>query len=203
VFGRDLSRRGVLAAFVWGGGLAAALVVRSRLHPAGLWSAFAAAPAWADGPLDQHHLETLIALGHVLLPSSFSAQGPAAGAVIADIVNQHLTRVAAAGAAFRDAAALLDEVSMGRYAVGFVWLDLDTRRQLLADILTPYTARRLFTRPYYALTSQGDRIRRLWSDVSQPIVVGFYTRPEGWQVVGYERRPGQCSNLIDYQFAAV
>jgi hypothetical protein len=37
--------------------------------------------------------------------------------------------------------------------------------------------------------------------VSQPILVGFYNRPEGWQVVGYARRPGECSNLVDYQFA--
>jgi len=202
---RGLSRRDLLVAAVQAGGVLAALAFlrrpRALVGPSG--SVLAPALVLADEPLGGQQLDTLIALGHVLLPSSFAANPATADPVIAEIVNQHLARVPAALAAFGDAAAVLDEASVAQYGTGFAQLELARRRQLVADILTPYTSRRLFARPYYALTAQGDRIRRLWSDVSHPIIVGFYNSAEGWRVVGYTRRPGQCSNLTDYQFAPV
>jgi hypothetical protein len=188
--GRGLSRRG----FLGGVGLAGLLALLfhnalGRLVRPGVGVGAAASPV---ATLGEHERQTLAAFGRVLVPSS--APSDAADSVIRATLDAH-----AADAAFLAAAQLLDAQSLADTRVRFVALDGERQGALVRRLLEPYAARTLLTIPYYYASGDGSRIGHLWSAVAQPIVRDFYNSPLGWQVVGYSRRPGACSNLIDYQ----
>ncbi len=161
---------------------------------------FRSATPAADEPLTARELATLTALGHVLLPSRLSAKGAAVDGIVADIVRRQIAATPTALADFRAAAEFLDREALTDRGVAFAALESADRERTVAALLTPYTTRRFFSEPYYRFAETGRQVRRLWMAVARPIIVGFYDSPDGWQVVGYSRRPGECSNLIDYQF---
>ncbi len=146
-------------------------------------------------------MKTLRALSLVLIPSTFAANalnGAAdnpAESVIGDILREHAT-----DPEFRAAAAFLDRRSDSDHQARFAVLDTDRRRALVDRVLQPYTQRTSLSAAYFYLTTDGRAARHLWQAVAKPIITDFYTGPLGWQVVGYSRQPGQCSNLVDYQF---
>ena len=189
------SRRGFLSAL--GSAGIVALLVRKPLAQVAPTSAGGADPAALT---DSEH-KVLTAFGRALVPSSFHTADPevANGAeeVIRTIVHNH-----AGDQDFRDAAALLDQASTRRYQVSFVALDVARQREIVNDLFRPYANRTFRGRAYYALTSDGRRVRDAWSSVAKVILAGFYESRLGWQVVGYTRRPGECSNLVDYQYPA-
>jgi len=147
----------------------------------------------SPGPVSDHEMKTLNALGQVLIPSSISSKDSIEG-----ILKQQAARPSSA-AELRAAVAFLDAKSFGDLRLPFAALDLERRRRLVDDLLRPYTTRTLATNPYYYLTGAGRSVRRLWSAVAKPLMVDFYASPLGWRLVGYSRQPGECSNLTDYQ----
>lgn len=189
--GRRISRRG----FLGGVGLAGILAllfhnsIGRLLRPAASLGDSAPPPA----ALGDHELQTLAAFGRVLIPSAFISAR--ADAVIRTTLDEHAT-----DGAFAAAVALLDAQSAAHYQARFVELDGERQRAVVHRLLDSYTDRTPLSTAYYYLTEDGRRIRHLWSAVAQPIVVGFYTSSLGWQVVGYPLRPGECSNLVDYQY---
>ena len=188
--GRGLSRRG----FLGGVGLAGVLALLfhdalGRLVRHGVGDDEAALPA---ATLGEHERQTLAAFGRVLVPSSLASD---ADSVIGATLDAHAT-----DAAFLAAVQLLDEQSLADTRVRFVALDGERRGALVRRLVEPYTSRTLLSIPYYYASGEGRRIRHLWTAVAQPIVVDFYNSPLGWQVVGYPRPPGVCSNLVDYQY---
>lgn len=170
-------------------------------------AASAAADETRAGELTPAEMDTLTALGFVLIPSSFAKGAPGAREnlvrVSEAVIRDRLTELAetASGADdLRTAAAFLDARSRDAHGVPLAQLDFDRRRTLIEEILRPYTARTLFTNPYYYVTDFGRHVRRLWSSTARPVVLEFYAHDLGWRTVGYSRRPGQCGNLEDYQF---
>ena len=163
----------------------------------------AAAQALDGGPnataaLDEAAVKTLTAFGRALVPSSFLEHGAAAGDGIDGVIRATISENGV-NPDFRAAAELLDEKSLSIYRIRFAELDGDRRRRLLHHIFDPYRDRTLLSSAYFYVTDSGRRVRRLWSSVAGPIIAEFYTSSFGWRVVGYPRRPGECSNLVDYQ----
>ncbi|MFQ5666138.1 MAG: hypothetical protein ACE5I7_06855 [Candidatus Binatia bacterium] len=196
-----ISRRNAL--LFLGGGAGTALVAVVVRGPARLLLQRAAATEHnagrGTGRLSEPQLDTLAAFGQVLIPSGFAASGSAADTLIRRTLEERATEPATA-AEFQEAVAFLDRRSFTGYKLPFVKLAMPDRRQLANDLLKPYTTRTLLSIPRYHLTAGGRRVRHLWHSVATPLIARFYTSSFGWQVVGYARRPGECSNLIDYQF---
>jgi len=199
---RALPRRSFVAALL-GGGIAGTVgLVGRRLGLRILDVAPRATEAAVDAPaLGTGELDTLKAFGSVLVPSSYagadSGKADRAGAVIEVTLRQ---LAADSAGELRAGAAFLDASSRAAHGVAFAALDGEGRRQVVDQLLRPYTTRSLFSNPYFYVTEHGRRVRSLWSRIARPIIDDFYTSPLGWEVVGYRRRPGECSNLTDYQF---
>lgn len=139
---------------------------------------------------------TLLAFAEVLIPSSVkSAAASDASTTLTAIIEAHAT-----DDAFRSAAAFLDRRSLARDGTAFAGLDLERRRALVRELFTAPVTRTLSLNPYYYFSDEGRQLRRLWRQVAKPIIAAFYLSPIGWQIVRYPHPPGQCSNLVDYQF---
>lgn len=147
------------------------------------------------GALAAPEVDTLVALVLVLLPHE-AASAETAQALLEGQVAESPWKADA----FREGARFLDARSRARFGAGFAALVPDVRQTLVGGLLRPYTTRTLLSNPYYYLSDHGRGVRRLWSEVVQPVLAGFYRSAAGWRVVGYPRPPGQCANLIDYQF---
>jgi hypothetical protein len=189
--GRTLfSRRGVMGGAL--AGTALLLSQRLRSRPAHAQSGgVGAAMRIAEG-----ESATLVAFAEVLLPSSVTAATTyGASTTLTSIIDAHAT-----DDAFRSAAAFLDRRSIARDGAAFASLDLESRRTLVRELFTAPVTRSLSLNPYYYFTDEGRQLRRLWRQVAKPIIAAFYTSPFGWQIVRYPHPPGQCSNLVDYQF---
>ncbi len=204
---RALTRRSFVASLL-GGSLAGAarlLARRAGLHALGSMPRGAEAAVGAAG-LAAGELETLRAFGFVLVPSSFAAPDGARADATRDVIDATLRGMTSDSPdlvrTLRAGAAVLDARSGAAHGTAFAVLDGERRRRLVEGLLRPYTTRNLFSNPYYYLTEDGRRVRSLWSTVAQPVIAGFYTSRLGWQIVGYPRRPGECSNLTDYQLPA-
>jgi hypothetical protein len=152
--------------------------------------------AAADETLGEDELATLDAFAEVLVPTSFgtAVSGPVVRKIVRDLV-------ADGDPTLPDAMALLDDRAQEEAGARFARLDLERRRGVVDKILGPYASRTLFSNPYYYLTATGRRTRLLWWRVAKPVLIEFYRSPLGWRLVDYQRRPGECSNLTDYQFA--
>jgi hypothetical protein len=149
-----------------------------------------------DARVSDGQSATLMAFAEVLIPSSMmTATTYGASTTLSAIIDAH-----AAEDAFRSGAAFLDRRSVARDGAAFASLDLERRRALVGELFTAPVTRTLSLNPYYYFTDEGRQVRRLWRQVAKPIIAGFYISSFGWQVVRYPRSPGQCSNLVDYQF---
>ncbi len=151
--------------------------------------------------LTSSELDVLTAFGRALVPSSFYS-ADAETATGADEIIRAILHNRSADPDFRDAAVLLDQTSARQYQMSFVALDFARQREIVHDLFEPYATRTFRSRAYYALTSDGRRVRHAWSSVAKAILTGFYESRLGWQVVGYAHPPGECSNLVDYQYPA-
>jgi len=99
----------------------------------------------------------------------------------------------------RESAAFLDQEALAQLGQRFADLPIESRRRTVERLFGPYTRARSAWRATYFLTESGRRIRRLWRPVASQILISFYSSALGWRSVGYSLRPGQCSNLVDYQ----
>jgi len=147
------------------------------------------------GALVASEADTLVALALVLLPRE-AASAETAQALVEGQLAGSPWKVDA----FREGARFLDAWSHYRFGAGFAALAPDVRHTLVEGLLQPYTTRTLLSNPYYYLSDHGRGVRRLWSEVVQHVLAAFYRSAAGWRVVGYPRPPGQCANLVDYQF---
>jgi hypothetical protein len=192
-------RRAVLKVMGTLGAVAAALPL--ALSP--LRSLFRWAPtAFADTGLAEAHLATVLALADVMVPSAYAGPSLDDHARARSVVRDSLERLVAGNsgtiADLRAAAALLDARSGAGHGQPFASLTLADRRALVEGLLEPFRRRDALRRVYYRVAPAGRQVRRLWHGACVPILAGFYASALGWEVVGYEGPPGQCSNLVDY-----
>ena len=149
----------------------------------------------ADAGRSDGEAATLMAFAEVLIPSSMTAAASGASTALRALIDAH-----ANDDAFHSGAAFLDRRAVASGGTAFANLDLESRRALIRELFTAPVTRTLSLNPYYYFTDEGRQRRRLWRQVAKPIIAGFYIGPFGWQIVRYPRSPGQCSNLVDYQF---
>jgi hypothetical protein len=201
---RTISRRGFLLLLGGIGSLgAAALLFRDSIST--VLRRLDLDVSAGTGTLTGHNSRTLSAFGDVLIPSSFALETPAAqppkGSAQAEILES-LQLLAAEEPGFwleaRAAVELLDRLSKAEHLLPFAELRLSDRRKLIDRIFRPYVTGQRLWRPYYLATIEGRRRRRVWLLVAKPILTAFYSSSLGWSMVGYQRRPGECSNLVDY-----
>lgn len=189
-----LSRRVFLLALA---GAAAAVglasLVRARVH-----RAFELDASSGVGELADSELEALAALGDVLVPSRLAGDAQArettrnvARELARDVPGYHLE--------LQRAVALLDERSRARQGREFAALPLDARRALVDELFVPMLRAGPIGRRLRRLLPSGQEIARLWRFVAQGLLVGFYSSPLGWRLVGYSVPPGSCAGLADYQ----
>jgi hypothetical protein len=211
---REPKRRGLLsrrrfAALLLAAGVAAILTVRFFRWPlrrvARRLLCLDPDRRTGTGSLTESESSTLVAFGEVLLPSAFSAEAFRSGSFsAAGIVKRTVQEVAEREpgyhAEFVDAVGLLNRTSVTEAGTPFVEVDLERRRELVESLLLPFTRRPALTRALQLFHPGGRRTGRLWQFVARPILIGFYDSPLGWRFIGYPYEPGECSNLVDYQY---
>jgi len=204
--------------FAMGGGVVAVAALAYAMkraglrHVAGLASGdlvFDVDPATGAGALGAPELHTLLALGDALMPSRFtapataavSAQAGLAQGVMRDAVDYLTREVPGYRREFTVAARLLDEHALADGGSAFAALPLDARRHLIDRLFRPYAEASAARRALLLLTRDGRHARRLLRLTVGPILGEFYSSSLGWSAVNYDHRPGECSNLVDYQHA--
>ena len=161
------------------------------------------------GRLTQAEAATLVAFGEVLIPTMFS--GPAAfttpppdsraeapSHVLEQALGDLAGQVPGYLSEFQAAARFLNEKAGARSGSPFASTALESRRALVETQFRGYVGRSR-RRAFFFLTSDGRRTAGTWEFVARPMLAAFYRSPYGWRVVGYAKRPGECSNLVDYQ----
>jgi hypothetical protein len=197
---RTVSRRMFLRASAAVGALLAALPL--ALSP--LRSLLRGGQPLAAGGrgLVEAHLATLLALADVLLPSVYAGKRPDDHSRARSVVREALERLVAddseSASDLEAAVELLDTRSRAGKGQPFASLALSDRRTLVEGMLEPFRTRGGLRKVYYRVSPNGRGVRRLWYGACLPILSGFYASALGWEVVGYRRAPGVCSNLVDY-----
>ena len=162
------------------------------------------------GRLTSEELRTLIAFSDVLIPSALASPTVALDApsmrdpnhppgVVRENLEYAAERVPGFWAKSSAAAAFLDQEALAHLGQRFADLPIESRRRTVERLLGPYARASTAWRATYFLTESGRHILRLRRTVASQILIGFYSSVIGWRSVGYSRRPGQCSNLVDYQ----
>lgn len=189
-----LSRRLFLLALA-GATAAVALgaLLRARIH-----RAYELDDSSGVGELDEATLGAVAALGDVLMPSRLVGD-PEAQRTMQDVAHELAREIPGYRLEFARAAALLDAQSQSRHGLDFAALPLEARRALVDEILRPMLQASPVGRRLRRLLPGGQEIARLWRFVAQGLLIGFYSSPLGWRLVGYAFPPGACAGLADYQ----
>jgi hypothetical protein len=161
------------------------------------------------GSLTTEARDTLVAFGEALIPSAFAGTpaftAPGSGLdprspaeVLRESLDSHATGAPGYRGEFQIASGFLDRLARDQGLPGFGVADLPARRRLIEARFGGYV-RQARRRVVYYLTPSGRRTARTWEFVARPLLAAFYRSSWGWRVVGYPRKPGECSNLVDYQ----
>ena len=189
-----LSRRVFLLALA-GAASAAGLasLLRARIHLASELDISSGV-----GELSEAQLATLAALGDVLVPSKLAGSDEA-GRTLGVVARDLARDLPGYRLEFERAVALLDDRGRARHGREFAALPIEARRELVDDLLLPMLRTGPIGRRLRRLSPSGQEISRLWRFVVQGLLVGFYSSPLGWRLVGYAVPPGSCAGLDDYQ----
>jgi hypothetical protein len=178
-------------------GAAAAVALGAQLR-ARIHRAYELDESSGVGDLDEATLGAIAALGDVLMPSRLVGN-PEAQQTMRDVAHELARDVPGYRLELDRAAALLDAQSRSRHGLDFATLPLEARRSLVDEILTPMLQASPVGRRLRRLLPGGQEVARLWRFVAQGLLVGFYSSPLGWRLVGYAFPPGACAGLADYQ----
>lgn len=182
-----VTRRLLLKALLWGGGIVAGVIRclpdRLRLAGAGRLS-----PAEASAPITDAELDALVAFAESLVdgqPISAGARRDLIGH-IGDSAGRDPDK----RALYRMTAAFLDRLA-GR---PFARLDVGERTGLV-------TAHRLnigIITPEESLGAFPEEARALRTRTVPDLIAAYWRSPAGWTALGYEVFPGGCGDLTRY-----
>jgi hypothetical protein len=195
----------MLAMLLGGAGLAAILYkARARFRQLPLVGGMSPPPSrQAGAPIAEQALPTLLALGDVLIPSSFSstASGEYSSAA-REVLLDSLQEEARSDLAFQKdaeaAARFLDQAAQREAGLTFAALQFPRRQTMAGALLDAEQGAGSLWQRLAGRAGNGKdhaRVRR----VASSMIHAFYVSRYGWISMGYSHGRGECTDLVDYQ----